>query len=101
GAGAADLERAFASLAAGARPALLLGPTGPTRGWRTKSLLGAFAAMAGLDLTGRGRAADCAACGRPGVGGAYQARYCSARCRNTAVKRAYRARLRRRNGHGR
>jgi hypothetical protein len=95
------VERAFASLAAGARPMLAVGPTGLTRAWRAKSLLGAFAAMAWLDLTGRGRIADCDECGRPYVSGAYQARYCSPRCRNTALKRAYRARLRRRNGHGR
>jgi endogenous inhibitor of DNA gyrase (YacG/DUF329 family) len=53
--------------------------------------------MAWLDLTAGGRVADCDECGRPYVTGAYQARYCSARCRNTAVKRAYRGRLRRRN----
>ena len=93
-AGPADLERAFASLAAGARPVLAVGPTGLTRAWRAKSLLGAFAAMAWLDLTGGGRVADCDECGRPYVSGAYQARYCSDRCRNRALKRAFRERHR-------
>jgi hypothetical protein len=73
-AGPADPERAFASLAAGAWPVLAVGPSGLTRGWRAKSLLGAFAVMAWLDLTGGGRVADCDECGRPYATGAYKAR---------------------------
>jgi hypothetical protein len=58
--------------------------------------------MAWLDLAAGARVADCDECGRPYVTGACQARYCSGRCRNTAGKRAYRGRLRRRtNAHGR
>jgi hypothetical protein len=52
--------------------------------------------MALLDLTERRRVLTCRTCGRVFVSAAYQALYCSERCRSTAQKRAYRARIRRR-----
>jgi hypothetical protein len=42
----------------------------------------------------------CEVCGRPFVAGGQPIRYCSARCRNTAVKRAYRGRRRERAADG-
>ena len=63
-------------------------------GWRAKSLLSSYAVMAYLDLIDGKRVLACDTCGKPYVSGAYQARYCSDRCRNTALKRAYRVRTR-------
>ena len=63
-------------------------------GWRAKSLLTSCAMMAYLDLVAGKRVLACEVCDKPFVSGAYQARYCSERCRNTALKRAYRGRLR-------
>jgi hypothetical protein len=94
GTGHAGAERAFASLAAGVQATLGVGPGGRERAWRTKSLLGAFAVMAYLDLAAGWRVVGCGVCGAPFAAGGYQTLYCSARCRNTAVKRAYRRRLR-------
>ena len=48
--------------------------------------------MAYFDLVNGKRLLTCDVCGKPYLSGAYQARYCSDRCRNTAVKRAYRQR---------
>lgn len=93
----AAADRAFFSLTAGVHPAF--GTTadgGYARAWRAKSLLASYAMMAYLDLTSGKRILACEVCGKPFVTGAYQARYCSARCRNTAMKRAYRGRLRER-----
>jgi hypothetical protein len=67
-------------------------------GWRVKSLPASYAMMAYLDLIDGKRILGCDTCGKPYVSGAYQARYCSDRCRNTALKRAYRNRLRERDG---
>lgn len=50
--------------------------------------------MAYLDLTSGKRLLRCDEDGRPFVSGAYQARYCSERCRNRVLKRAYRERHR-------
>jgi hypothetical protein len=50
--------------------------------------------MAYLDLTSGKRVLFCDEDGRPFVSGSYQARYCSVRCRNRALKRAYRQRHR-------
>src|SRR5260370_30428211 len=52
--------------------------------------------MAYLDITDDKRILDCDEDLRPFVSGAYQARYCSERCRRRAIKRAYRHRLRER-----
>ncbi len=54
------------------------------------SLLGSFAMMALLDLTEGWRVHECSVCKRAFVSDAWQARYCSARCRHTAQKRAFR-----------
>jgi hypothetical protein len=94
GARSGEVEPALLGLTAGVRPVLLAGPGGCQRAWRTKSLLGSLATMACLDLTAGWRILSCDVCGAPFAAGGYQARYCSARRRNTAVKRAYRRRLR-------
>jgi hypothetical protein len=57
--------------------------------WVTSSLLASLATMMLEDLT-YGRALLCAGCGRPFVSGAYQARFCSVRCRWAVQKREYR-----------
>jgi len=94
----AAADRAFFSLTAGVNPSFdVAADAGYARAWRAKSLLASFAMMAYLDLTSGKRVLACEVCGKPFVSAAYQARYCSARCRNTAMKRAYRDRQR---GHG-
>jgi hypothetical protein len=61
--------------------------------WISPSLLSSLAKMVHQDLTGgRRRALACAECGRTFVAIAYQAKYCSPRCRNTSQKREYRRR---------
>jgi hypothetical protein len=93
-------ERAFFSLAASVHPAFGEDPPGRyARAWQTKSLLASYAMMAYLDLTAGKRVRACEEDGRPFVSGAHQARYCSDRCRQRAVKRAYRQRLRERAAH--
>ena len=88
--------RALHTLLSSVQPSLTVGSNGEFRQtWRTRSLLSSFALMALLDLTERRRVLTCSTCGRVFVSGAYQARYCSERCRGTAQKRAYRARTRR------
>jgi len=68
--------------------------------WVAPSLLGALAMMAFLDLTeSRRRLRRCEVCGRLFVSTAWQATYCSAKCRHTAQKRANRARQRNPEGH--
>src|SRR5882672_9075408 len=59
--------------------------------WASMSLLGSFAMMALLDLTEGWRVRECPVDRRTFVADAWQARYCSARCRRTAQKRAYRS----------
>jgi hypothetical protein len=61
--------------------------------WRAASLLGCFAMMALQDLTHQRKVIRCEKCNRLFVTEAYQARYCSDRCRHTAQKRRYRQRL--------
>lgn len=95
-----EADRAFFSLTAGVHPGFDAGAGRHRRAWRANSLLASFAMMAYLDLTECGRIADSDECGRPYVTGAYQARYCSARCRNTALKRTYRGRVRDRRTAG-
>ena len=58
--------------------------------WVSPSLLASFAMMAFQDLA-EGKALSCAHCERIFVSDAWQATYCSDKCRNTAVKRRYRA----------
>jgi hypothetical protein len=87
--------RALHTLLAPVQPSLTVGSDAQYRQtWRTRSLLSSFALMALLDLTEQRRVLTCRTCGRVFVSGAYQARYCSERCRATAQKRAYRARAR-------
>ena len=57
--------------------------------WVGSSLLASLAVMMLEDLT-YGRALQCPGCGRPFVSGAYQARFCSERCRWAVQKREYR-----------
>jgi hypothetical protein len=61
--------------------------------WISPSLLTSLAKMAHEDVTGGRRPLSCALCGRTFVSDAYQARYCSPRCRNTAQKREYRRKV--------
>ena len=83
------------NLLAPVQPSLTVGADGQYhQTWRTRSLLSSFALMALLDLTEQRRVLTCQTCGRVFVSGAYQARYCSKRCRGTAQKRAYRGRAR-------
>lgn len=56
------------------------------------SLTGHLAFMASLDLAEGWRMLDCRNCRVPFLTRAYQARYCSDRCRNAAQKRRHRAR---------
>lgn len=93
----AAADRAYFCLTAGVHPSFEVAADGGySRAWRAKSLLASFAMMAYLDLTSGKRILACDVCAKPFVSGAYQARYCSARCRNTAMKRSYRGRLRER-----
>ncbi len=81
------------SLLYGVRPIVYRHANGDwTGGWRARSLLASYAMMAYLDLVGGKRILACDVCSKPYVSGAYQARYCSDRCRNTALKRMYRSR---------
>jgi hypothetical protein len=83
------------SLLQSVRPMLYRSPDGDWTGrWRTKSLLSTYAMMVYLDVLAGKRILACDTCGKPYMSGAYQARYCSDRCRNTALKRAYRSRRR-------
>ena len=61
--------------------------------WCASSLLGCFAMMALQDLTLNRKVIRCEKCNRLFVSEAYQARYCSDKCRHTAQKRRYRQRL--------
>lgn len=87
-------DQALFSFLGGVQPAFAPG-TGGTRmrAFHAKSLLASLAMMAYLDLTSGKRILRCDEDRRPFVSGAYQARYCSDRCRNRALKRAYRQRL--------
>ncbi len=62
--------------------------------WVSPSLLATFAMMALQDLSEQGRVLQCANCNKLFVTKAYQAAYCSKRCRNTAQKRKYRQKQR-------
>ena len=62
--------------------------------WETPSLIGSFAMMALQDLSEQGRLLRCQVCGTLFFTQAYQATYCSAKCRHTAQKRRYRTKQR-------
>lgn len=68
--------------------------------WRAGSLLGCFAMMALQDLTQQRKVLSCEKCNRLFVTEAYQARYCSDRCRHTAQKRRYRQKLKEEKDNG-
>jgi hypothetical protein len=78
--------------------------TGVKIGWGAPSLLSMLATMAFADLSDdqsglrAGRSIECAACGRTFIARAYQARYCSERCRWRQQQRNYRAGPRRKKG---
>jgi hypothetical protein len=77
--------------AAPARMALGLQEDGRmTQEWVTPSLLSSFAMMALMDLASGQPPHRCEACGTVFVSAAYQAKYCSRKCRNTAQMRRYR-----------
>ncbi len=65
--------------------------------WPTPSLIGAYAFMAMRDLEGQQRLLVCGVCSRPFVTKAYQAKYCSEKCRHTGQKRAQRQRAKERS----
>jgi hypothetical protein len=90
----------FSGLVLGVHPTFDLTRESCRRSWRAKSLLGSFAMMAYLDLTEGKAVRTCDVCAKPFVSGAYQARYCSARCRQTATQRSYRLRARQRPDDG-
>lgn len=60
--------------------------------WVSPSLLGSFATMALEAVSGGARVLLCRSCGIPFVAEAYQALYCSNKCRYRGEKRAQRAR---------
>ncbi len=79
-------------LSSNARQALGILKTGEVGlRWVCTSLLSSLAMMAVQDLARRA-VRRCAECGKAFASEAYQATYCSSRCRNTATKRSYRAR---------
>jgi hypothetical protein len=61
--------------------------------WSAFSLLTSYAMMLHLDMLGGRRLIQCRKCNRPFMSNAYQAEYCSTRCRNTVQKRRYRENL--------
>ena len=79
--------------------AVLLLPRPDTfrRVWTSPSLLGWFALCITEDLAEHARARRCRVCKTPFLSSAYQARYCSPRCRKTANMRAYRKGLRKKS----
>jgi hypothetical protein len=93
-----DFQRAQDSLEALAS-GIQLGVMTTTAGtldqrWASTSLISSLAAMVILDLTQK-RLRQCAArgCGRPFASAAYQAAYCSVRCREREMKARHRANL--------
>ena len=93
--------QALGALLSGVSPAL--GTMRSTRDvmmfWRAPSLMAALVMMAVQDLVmGKKRLYQCANCGRPAVSAKTSAQYCSPRCRQTAQKRAQRARGQERTG---
>lgn len=66
--------------------------------WLAPSLLASYAMMVLQDLTEHRRPRACEKCGNLFTSPAYQARYCSPRCRQAAQKRAYREKKSKVNG---
>lgn len=90
-----EFDRAFKefnALLSGVSPAVLAPePRALKQSWTSKSLIGSLAMMALIDLTA-GNIYSCQneTCGRTFVTTAYQATYCSPRCRNTSLHREMR-----------
>ncbi len=86
----------------------LLGPVSPAldivdggqfrQRWVATSLLASYSMMAFQDLVEQRQVLICRICGKLFISGAWQATYCSPRCRHTAQKRAYRDKKRRKRG---
>jgi hypothetical protein len=68
--------------------------------WMAPSLLSCFATMAAQDLTQNRKVLACENCNKMFVTEAYQARYCSDKCRRTAQKRRYREKLKEASNDG-
>lgn len=66
--------------------------------WIAPSLLASLGMMALQDLSEDRRIRSCTACGSIFLTSAYQAQYCSPRCRNRAQKQRHRERVRARRG---
>ncbi len=64
-----------------------------TQRWVAPTLFASLAMTALQDLASRERLRTCVQCGRLFASRAYQARYCSLRCRRTVNKRTYRKRV--------
>ena len=86
-------ERVIHALSVPVRPMLYRTGPGYGLGWACHSLLGSFAMMAMLDLSGA-RQLECASptCRNLFVSKAVKARYCTTVCRRTEQMRKYRAR---------
>ena len=69
-----------------------LAPTqdGMVQRWASPSFFASLAMMILQDVAGKTRPRICRTCGRVFVSSAYQARYCSPRCRHTMNKRVFR-----------
>ena len=67
-------------------------PGGMVQRWTSPSLFTSLVLMALQDVAGAKRPRICLTCRRLFVSPAYQARYCSVRCRHTMNKRTYRKR---------
>ena len=67
-------------------------PNGMVQRWASPSLFASLVLMALQDVAGAKRPRICLTCRRLFVSPAYQARYCSVRCRYTMNKRTYRKR---------
>ena len=67
-------------------------PNGMVQRWGSPSLFTSLVLMALQDVTSAKRPLICLTCRRIFVSPAYQARYCSVRCRHTMNKRTYRKR---------
>lgn len=79
-------------LAAHNRHAIVMDNGRPTPRWTSRSLIGAMAAMAMQGLVDGGVVLVCVGCQAMFVSSAYQARYCSPRCRNRTTQRNFRER---------
>lgn len=79
-------------LASHNRHAIVMENGQPTPRWTSRSLIGAMVAMAMQDVIGGGHVLVCAGCRAVFVSRAYQARYCSQRCRNRTTQRSFRER---------